>query len=161
MTAEQRFWAKVRKTDGCWLWQACTLKGYGWFGFVRGRPDFAHRIAYRLLKGEIPAGLCVCHRCDVRNCVNPDHLFLGTKAENNYDMVRKGRNRGPAPENVFVPGLRGEQHARAVLTDEIVRDLRNRKAAGTLNLTALSRELGVGRTTLGQVLSGRTWGHVA
>lgn len=93
---QARFWAKVQKSSGCWEWQACTNgAGYGIVGIGGKRVDRAHRVSYRLHKGEIPAGLFVCHTCDNRRCVRPDHLFLGTNQDNVDDMVTKGRNSKP------------------------------------------------------------------
>lgn len=79
--------------SGCWLWTASLdRKGYGHM-VVDGRLMPAHRLAYERYVGPIPAGLLACHKCDVRCCVNPDHLFIGTHADNMQDMVRKGRGR--------------------------------------------------------------------
>lgn len=85
--------------SGCWIWLAATSKcGYGRFGVGghTGNLFPAHRIAWQLYRGEIPEGFEVAHRCDVRTCVNPDHLWLATHAENMADMMAKGRNR-PGP----------------------------------------------------------------
>lgn len=79
---EQRFWAKVNKTPGCWLWTAATSKGYGSFGMPDRRQRLAHRLSYELLVGPIPEGLVLDHLCRVRNCVNPAHLEPVTAAEN-------------------------------------------------------------------------------
>jgi len=76
----------------CWLWSRVFSQGYGRIS-VDGRGRKAHVVAYEAWVGPIPAGLKVCHKCDVRNCINPDHLFLGTQADNMEDMVNKGRAR--------------------------------------------------------------------
>jgi len=93
--AEERFWRQVQKdVDGCWLWTGRPVQGYGRFRpSSRGTKIGAHRYSWELHVGPIPDGLDVCHRCDVPLCIRPDHLFLGTHADNMADMVAKGRSR--------------------------------------------------------------------
>lgn len=100
--------------SGCWLWIKSIRKesGYGSIG-DGGRVFPAHRISYELHRGEIEEGLLVCHKCDVRSCVNPDHLFLGTQQDNMDDMREKHRE------------ARNETHGRAKLTDRQVQEIRD------------------------------------
>lgn len=103
---QERFWARVEKSDGCWLWtgRPATATGYGNF-YVKGRGQVGvHRLAYEMARGPIPSGMFVCHHCDVRLCVRPDHLFLGDAAANNSDMKAKGRHEhGDRHHGVRVP----------------------------------------------------------
>ena len=96
MTLKERFEDKFTPVteSGCWIWTATSDKRYG--SFYTGDPDQpkmerAHRVSYKLYKGNIPEGILVCHECDVTLCVNPDHLFLGTHTDNMRDMANKGR----------------------------------------------------------------------
>lgn len=87
----ERFFQKVQVTDKCHHWCGSIKDGgYGQFRMGKKRVQ-AHRFAYANAFGEIPKGLCVCHKCDVRNCVNPEHLFIGTSHDNTIDCILKGR----------------------------------------------------------------------
>lgn len=89
---EERFFEKVNKTDSCWLWTAAlNSRDYGSFTYERKRMS-AHRFSYMYFVGELVPGLFVCHSCDVRHCVNPAHLFLGSAQDNHDDMISKGRS---------------------------------------------------------------------
>ena len=86
-----RFFAKVNKTDTCWLWTGFIDSGGRGRFYFNGRATSAHRVSYELFVDEILEGLLVCHRCDVSACVNPDHLFVGTQTDNMHDCSEKGR----------------------------------------------------------------------
>ena len=95
------FWNKVRKADGCWDWMAYkNACGYGVIG-IAGKATLAHRLSYELHRGEIPSDMCVCHSCDNPGCVNPDHLWVGSRKDNMVDMAAKGRAPGKPGEKNF------------------------------------------------------------
>ena len=147
-----RFWSKVEKTDGCWVWTGhLNRKGYGTFAFSSGNPVLAHRLAYELEIGEIPKELCVCHKCDNPSCVRPDHLFLGTIAENNADMHAKGRASGGSNP--------GEKCPLAKLTSDQVLEIRSRfnyRGGGKAAATAFGITVG----TAHLILRRKTWKHL-
>lgn len=104
--------------SGCWIWTANTHKqGYGKLN-VNGKQEPAHRTAYKLYKGEIPENMMVCHSCDIPECVNPDHLFLGTALDNMRDKISKGRHRGAKG---------GESHHNSKLNKKDVIEIRKSK----------------------------------
>jgi len=148
--------------DACWRWTgAHNDNGYGKIR-CEGRSHSAHRLAWELTHGPIPAGLFVCHHCDVRDCVRPDHLFLGTPADNSADRDRKQRHaHGERHYARSRPGLlsRGENHGRAKLTVEQVRALRQERAAG-VSLHVLAQRFGVDKSVVSRIALRRLWRHV-
>lgn len=161
-TLSERFWPRVQKSSGCWEWLGSRFKnGYGRL-MVNKKRVKAHRVAFELLNGPIPAGRLVCHTCDNPTCVRPDHLFLGTNATNSADMVRKGRQATrangrhvsvKAPERV----PRGPQGPRIRLTPEQVREIRTRYASGGTTQRALGAEYGVSRSTVNALVRRISW----
>lgn len=158
--AADRFWARVQKQDGCWTWQGKQSPyGYGLL-MVHRRTKFAHRFVYELTYGAIPDGLYVCHHCDNRLCVRPDHLFLGTNQDNLADMVAKERHQHGAthwlrrqPERAFF----GTRNAQARLTPEIVQEIRDRYAAGGVLQKDLAREYGMSKMSISLIVRNKTW----
>ena len=163
----ERFWAKVQKTDTCWLWTAhITTQGYGQIseGGDHGRRRLAHRVAYELAYGPIPAGLQVCHHCDVRTCVRPDHLFLGTAYDNIRDCIHKGRHvttrqRKPIQERRDIRRY-GEANGSAILTADQVRAIRRLHAEEGMSTRALGRMFGVSSTLVSRIVRRLAWAHL-
>jgi hypothetical protein len=152
-TPEERFWKSVQKTSYCWLYQG--KDGYGKL-LVEGKYVRAHRFSWKLHFGPIPDGLLVCHRCDNKICIRPDHLFLGTHADNAADKVSKGRQARSGATNP----QRGENHYNAKLTEEDVRQIRTFYALGNTSQTALGKQFGVGPTMIYKIVHGKKWRHV-
>src|SRR5215469_10741595 len=112
---QNAFWSRVRLLPGCWEWQGITKNNYGRFAIDRTQV-YAHRLSYAYWHGVDPGDLFVCHDCDNPPCTNPEHLFLGTAADNNLDRVRKQRN-GSTKGRTFI---RGEQMGAAKLREPVV-----------------------------------------
>lgn len=158
----ERFWPKVDRSNGpnkCWLWTgALHSSGYGLIHRGgRGNGNIrTHRLAWELTNGPIPPGLHVCHRCDNPQCVNPAHLFLGTRSDNMRDMFTKGRNVHTAhPETL----PRGERHGRTHLTEDNVRTIRRRAADGE-TFTSLANEFRITRVAIRYIVQRVSWAHV-
>lgn len=149
MTAE-RFKAKLFIDGDCQVWRGCRNKyGYGQVGH-KGKIVSAHRLAYFFRYGDIPDGLQVLHRCDNPSCCNPDHLFLGTHNDNMKDMVAKKRNK------FFV----GERHGMAILTESMVREIRDKCINHKLTKRAVAREYGVSDSCVSMLVRRVNWKHV-
>lgn len=138
--------------SGCWLWDAAD-KGNG-YGMMRvdGRGVFAHRLSYELFVGTIAEGLAVLHRCDVRACVNPEHLFLGTQIDNMQDAKAKGRMVAP-------PRSRGEEHPTSKLTADAVLEIRRRASQGERQRD-IAADFGISQSAVSALVTRRTWGHI-
>lgn len=165
---EDRFWQHVEKSDGCWLWQGQRGSGgYGKIsGLLLGRPRRhyrAHRVAYELTYGPIPDGDLVRHFiCDNPPCVRPDHLRLGSPADNSADCVSANRTaRGDAHGSRILPErvLRGTSHPKAKLDDEAVQAIIAARNVGE-SLGKIGNRYGVSKQTISRVVRGETWRHV-
>ena len=142
---EDRFLEKFQQgqKDECWIWQGHVLnRGHGILR-VGKTMVVASRFSYEYFKGKIPDGMLVCHSCDVRNCVNPNHLFLGTYQDNSDDMFSKGRNRH----------LRGEQNPTSKLTIEQIKEIRE----CNLSLRKLAEKFGVTYGHVGKIRRNESW----
>lgn len=144
--AVERFWEKVNKTETCWLWMGhYRVRDYGRIK-IGAQGVLAHRYSWTIANGEIPDGMAVLHKCDNPPCVNPDHLYLGTQAENARDRESRGRR---------TPRC-GETHPAAKLTPDIVLGIVRSDESGP----ALAIRHGVTRSTISSIRRGRSWNHV-
>lgn len=142
-----RHW-KLKPETGCWIWQGAN-DGHGYGAFTFGHRDVrkAHRVSWEFANGPIPDGLAVLHNCpggDNRACVNPAHLFLGTKADNNLDKVRKGRQ------------PRGELSGGAKLSaDQVLAILKDKRFQ-----RAIAADYGISPSHVSTIRSKKTWKHI-
>ena len=183
------FWSRVEKTCACWLWRGrIQHNGYGTFGVKTPagfRPILVHRISYFLLHGRLTQDLCVCHSCDVKLCVRPDHLFEGTYRDNMRDASQKGRMaignrngsrlhperlaRGPRPNRKGLGTgsrngrythpertVRGDRVNTAKLTWAQVADIRQHAAEG-MRAGTLASIYGVSAPNVRRILAGKYW----
>lgn len=139
----------IDSSTGCWNWSASTIsKGYGQCNVRYLKERFAHRVSFRAFKGEIPAGTDVLHTCDNRLCVNPSHLFLGSKKDNAQDMKAKGRH------------LYGERNTEAKLTEKQVLQIHRLYKSGKFSTYKLADRFRVVQGTIWKILKGQRWAHV-
>ena|SRR5688500_3393173 len=137
------FWVNIDKNanGGCWHWMGRVQRGgYGEF-CLNGKNQLTHRLSYTLTYGEIPDGKIICHKCDVRICCNPDHLFVGTASDNKIDCLVKGH------------------HSQAKLNPDKVREIRVKRLKGT-STRVLAKEFNISRRTIKDILKGTRWAHV-
>lgn len=159
--ATARFWSKVDKNGEtqphtpqlgpCWRWLGKLKDGYGRLA-VDGSTERAHRASWRIHHGEVASDICVLHRCDNRACVRPDHLFLGTRADNIADCISKGRFHDGHGELV-----RGERNPHAKLTARQAAEIRMRYRAGEAAVE-LAAQYGVHRSSVLRIARGGEWG---
>ena len=155
-TLEQRFWNKVNQEGPihpvlgtrCWIWTAGHfVSGYGAFNVAK-TPIYAHRLCWTLTRDAIPSGLEVLHHCDNPPCVNPDHLFLGTHADNMADMASKERKQW------------GEAHYKAKFTETTVKEVRKLYAQGGITQRAIAARYGVCQQAISRIIVRKTWDHL-
>lgn len=151
-TLHKRFWARVSKTDGCWNFRGTDRQGYSELRVTSSSADpkeYSHRLSYMLHNGEIPAGAHVLHRCDNRRCVRPDHLFLGSNADNVADKMEKGRQR------------RGATAPGAKYTEDTIRRVRSLRQQG-MKLREIAVLTGIEDFRyVSDIINHKTWRHVA
>lgn len=143
------FLSRVKPSGGCWLW--CGPQHHNGYGYVcdcgNKQPLFTHRVSYQLFVGPIPAGKSVLHRCDVRHCVNPAHLFLGTQADNIEDAKNKGRMARHMPR------------ARTILTSQDVQEMRCMRDTGA-TYGEIAARFDAAWLTVWRIVHRKTWKHV-
>lgn len=150
-----RFWAKVQKTDGCWLWTGAKRSGTHTYGVLRtgprsgGTDEVAHRVSWELHIGPIPPGLWVLHHCDNPPCVRPDHLYIGTASDNVADRQRRHRHWSHA----------GEHHPFHKLTEQDIRSIRSARAEGQL-LREIAARYNITIGAVANIAARRSWRHV-
>lgn len=151
-TKLKKFWNRVEKTDGCWLWTGSLSARYGYMR-IYGKSMAAHRISISLHLGRwIEKDAVVLHTCDNVACVNPEHLRIGTQADNVRDMVAKGRGVFP----------HGEASGQSVLTDKLVTKARQARKRNPKKWTwpRIAEKCGATETAVRDAVTGRTWKHI-
>ncbi len=148
---EKRLWdgVKIGSKSECWNWTK-SVDGGG-YGVIRESPVIhkTHRLSWFIAHGKIPKGLQVCHHCDNRRCVNPNHLFLGTYYDNMDDAIRKGRQ----------PIIKGSGHLNAKLKEEDIPKIRHLYSVGVFQVVLADR-YGVGQDVISRIVNRKAWQHI-
>lgn len=150
-TTESRLLSKVEMVPecGCWLWTGyANPRGYGMMSMPQQSPKLAHRVSWTLYRGPVPDGMFVCHKCDTPACVNPDHLFVGSNADNVKDMDGKGRRKN-SPKH-------GESHPMARISNEVALSIFNDSGKHA----EIAARHGVKIGTVDQIKTGIQWSSV-
>lgn len=150
-TLHDRFWSRVNKTDTCWIWTGTSLAvgGYGYISHKR-KMYRAHRLSYEWTKGSIPKGMFICHTCDNPKCVKPEHLFLGTPADNVHDMIKKGRDTKAV----------GEKASKSKLTPIQVLEIVELFPKPGISYAEMGRRYGVKHSSIINIVRGKSWRHI-
>ena len=143
----EKFKSKTKKVGDCLIWTGGNPKRYGYVWY-EGKTQYVHRVAYKLFIGKIPRGNDVCHHCDVMACINPDHLFTGSRQDNMDDAARKGRI------------ISGEKHKGSKLTNLEVSQLRRVYRKGGITEKELSRLYGITRSYTCAIINKRARRHL-
>ena len=145
-----------KKKNGCWLWNGeLHPNGYAYTtNYEKSKKSHVHRISYEIFKGEIPKGMYVCHSCDVKNCCNPEHLWIGTAKENMQDAKDKGRL-----EHIKLTAVKGAENGSSKLNDEKVTEIIEKISRG-IRCTVIAREYHVSSGVIYGIRDGKGWKHI-
>lgn len=152
----ERFWNNlviVPYDKGCWLWTAGKSSGYGAISRFPKSPIRTHVLSFMLHRGPVPKGMQVCHTCDVKICVRPDHLWLGTMADNQADKISKHR------QNRLCPWSRGETNGHSKLTAGQVIEMRSLFESGG-KLVNLAARFGISDVQVANIVYRKQWAHI-
>lgn len=152
--AEERFWQSVKKTEGgCWIYRDRPTH-YGQIVNDNGKVVSAHRFSYGLRYGEIPVGMFICHKCDVKGCVNPDHLYAGTHEDNTRDIVERGRQAKNKGRRLKAMPLRRSHKNGRALSEESRKRLVDDYATGNFTQAVLARRYKISQSAVSATIRG-------
>lgn len=147
---EDRLDAYINKTDTCWLWTGDLFgSGYGRLSIGGGKQIRAHRYIYEQKYGVIPEDMCALHKCDVRNCVNPDHLYIGDKKDNMQDCLSRGRHK-------YIT-LRGTDSPNSKTSKEDVEEIKRMWATGNYYQREIGEKFGISQVSVSRILLGYSY----